>query len=91
MNDTEARCILRATGAYAPRHVTGVEALLALLDHRPTTDQEFQRRKVQDYVQANWEFFQEMLSCKGDCASPGNPCSDTQATACYLDNKDKLK
>lgn len=91
VNDTEARRILRNAGAYAPRHVTGAEALLALLDERPTTQQEFMRRKVQDYVQANWEFFKEMLSCSGNCAAPDNPCADAQAAACYLDNRDKFR
>ena len=88
MNDTESRALLMlARSIRAPRTAT-TDEVVALMDSQefPQTHQGYIRKRTQAYIQRNWEFVRELVPCDGDCASPSNPCSDVQATACYNDN-----
>ena len=92
LNQTEARVMLRRFGIHAARHHEDVESLFSLLNAltETVTEQSRIRAQLQAYVKAHWEYLAEILPCDGDCASPNNPCTDTQARACYETNKDSL-
>lgn len=93
VNITEARQFLKQeTGQFAPRHATISdidEMLISPLS--VSTNQEKVRTSTQKYVQANWQVLQEILSCKGDCASKDNVCTDAQATICYKTNRKAIE
>jgi len=91
MNETELRLmLLRATGNRFPRHA-GVEQLSSMkMSCNNMCAQAYKRRKTEDWLKANWPYVKESMSCEGNCASPENKCTDTQAHICYSENKNKV-
>jgi hypothetical protein len=92
INKTEARALLKSTaGKYAERNAT-IDRIneLMVIDDCPNTDQEVVRKKVQSFLQSNWQSFSELLNCNGDCASLRNTCTDAQALVCYRINKKQI-
>jgi hypothetical protein len=93
INETERRALLRImTEARAPRHAS-TEKIddLMMNGEQPQTANLYKRRKVQSFIQKNWEYVHTTLKCNGDCSSPKNKCSDAQATSCYADNKNEVE
>lgn len=90
MNRTERRRLYVITGLDPPSRTLSDEALSEMVTPHVASNQARIRVKVQTFVQANWVTLRETLNCNGDCAGSSNTCSDAQAAACYLTNRDSV-
>ena len=93
INETETRQLLRTAVGMHPTRDLSVQELTNVLEgsaeYAPSGLAD-KREVVMSFIRRHWEALSTTITCAGNCAEPGNICSDAQALACFVSNKDIL-